>query len=236
MNINFSWKFHQKILTLTISFFVLNDSIEFVLIYRPHPVYELCGSPPRAERPICWACWPYLGEVDWSSGNNVKSSQLVQQSEALLRHLDLKIRIYSEQRRFLWLPQYTIQLSSWGGRLWVEKSGLNGICPPPPHATTYWLATCCSGTAAQIGLTKIPLTKSKTVRYEREISNAGRLKLDFAERDKCKPVLLILSWAGNLEKPLISLYGIEWRERGYGHQFQPPARNGITSLAAASVF
>ncbi len=38
MSINFSWKFHQKVLTLTISFFVLNDSIEFVPIYRPHPV------------------------------------------------------------------------------------------------------------------------------------------------------------------------------------------------------
>ncbi len=40
MNINFSWKFHQKVLTLTITFIVLNDSIEFVLIYRPHPVFD----------------------------------------------------------------------------------------------------------------------------------------------------------------------------------------------------
>jgi hypothetical protein len=54
------------------------------------------------------------------------------------------------------------------------------------------------------------------VRHEREISNAGRLKPDFAERDKCKPVLLRLSLAGKLEKPLLSLYGAEWRERGYG--------------------
>jgi hypothetical protein len=30
----------------------------------------------------------------------------------------------------------------------------------------------------------------------------GGKKLDFAERDKCKPVLLRLSLAGNLEKPL----------------------------------
>jgi hypothetical protein len=29
-------------------------------------------------------------------------------------------------------------------------------------------------------------------------------------------VLLGLSLAGNLVKPLISLYGTEWRERGYG--------------------
>ncbi len=40
--------------------------------------------------------------------------------------------------------------------------------------------------------------------------------MDFVERYKCKPVLLRLSLAGNLEKPLISLYGTEWRERGYG--------------------
>ncbi len=38
MNINFSWNFHQKVFTLTISFNGLNASIEFVLIYRPHPV------------------------------------------------------------------------------------------------------------------------------------------------------------------------------------------------------
>jgi hypothetical protein len=44
----------------------------------------------------------------------------------------------------------------------------------------------------------------------------GTYKLDFAERDKCKPVLLKLSLAGNLEKPLMSLCGTEWRERGYG--------------------
>ncbi len=40
--------------------------------------------------------------------------------------------------------------------------------------------------------------------------------LDFTEKDECKPVLLGLSLAGNLVKPLLSLYGTEWRERGYG--------------------
>jgi hypothetical protein len=40
--------------------------------------------------------------------------------------------------------------------------------------------------------------------------------LDFVERDECKPVLLGLSLAGNLFKTLFSLYGTEWRERGYG--------------------
>jgi hypothetical protein len=33
---------------------------------------------------------------------------------------------------------------------------------------------------------------------------------------KCKPVPLRLSLAENLEIPLMSLYGTEWRERGYG--------------------
>ncbi len=51
----------------------------------------------------------------------------------------------------------------------------------------------------------------EAVRHERDISNAGRYKLDFAERDECKPVFLRLSLAGNLEKPLVSLYGTESR-------------------------
>jgi hypothetical protein len=41
-------------------------------------------------------------------------------------------------------------------------------------------------------------------------------KMDFAEIDQCEPVLLGLSLARNLVKPLLSLYGTEWRERGYG--------------------
>ncbi len=40
--------------------------------------------------------------------------------------------------------------------------------------------------------------------------------MDFAEIYQCKPVLLGLSLAGNLVKPLLSLYGTEWREHGYG--------------------
>ncbi len=39
--------------------------------------------------------------------------------------------------------------------------------------------------------------------------------------DQCKPVLLGLSLAGNLVKPLLSLYGTEWRERGYGPWLPP---------------
>jgi hypothetical protein len=54
--------------------------------------------------------------------------------------------------------------------------------------------------------------RSKAVRHEREISNAGGI----TERDKCKPALLRLSLTGNLKKTLFSLYGTEWSERGYG--------------------
>jgi hypothetical protein len=47
----------------------------------------------------------------------------------------------------------------------------------------------------------------------------GGKNWNFADRDKCKPVLPRLSWAENLEKPPLSLYGWdrnECRERGYG--------------------
>jgi hypothetical protein len=40
---------------------------------------------------------------------------------------------------------------------------------------------------------------AEALQHEREFSNTGRSKLDFAEIDKCKPVLLRLSLAGNLE-------------------------------------
>jgi hypothetical protein len=56
----------------------------------------------------------------------------------------------------------------------------------------------------------------EALQHEREILNAGRSKLDFAEIDKCRPVLLRLSLAGNLEKPLVSLYRTVWRECGFG--------------------
>jgi hypothetical protein len=44
----------------------------------------------------------------------------------------------------------------------------------------------------------------------------SEVKTGFAEIDQCKPVLLRLSLAGNLVKSLLSLYGTEWREPGYG--------------------
>jgi hypothetical protein len=42
------------------------------------------------------------------------------------------------------------------------------------------------------------------------------VKTGYAEIDQCKLVPLGLSLAGNLIKPLMSLYGTEWRDRGYG--------------------
>ena len=46
---------------------------------------------------------------------------------------------------------------------------------------------------------------------------------------KCKPVLQRLSLAGNLEKPLMSLYGTEWRDCGLWLWTQ-----GVGSKAAAA--
>jgi hypothetical protein len=46
-------------------------------------------------------------------------------------------------------------------------------------------------------------------------SDAEWSKLDFAERDKCRPVLRRLSLARNLEKPVMSLYGTELTERNF---------------------
>jgi hypothetical protein len=40
MHINIFWNFLSNVFTLTICFIVLNTAVEFVLIYRPHPVNE----------------------------------------------------------------------------------------------------------------------------------------------------------------------------------------------------
>ncbi len=77
---------------------------------------------------------------------------------------------------------------------------------------------------------------AEAVRHERDISNAGRLKPDFTEIDQCKPVLLGLSLAGNPVKPLLSLYGTEWRERGYGlrgHQIKIHNLEDNTEICAS---
>ncbi len=49
----------------------------------------------------------------------------------------------------------------------------------------------------------------------RAVVRWSEVKTGFTEGDQCKPVLLRLSLAGNLKKPLMSLYVTEWRERGY---------------------
>jgi hypothetical protein len=55
------------------------------------------------------------------------------------------------------------------------------------------------------------LSLSEAVRHERDMSTCREIKFDFAKKDT--PFLPRLSLAG---KPLMSLYGTEWRERGYG--------------------
>jgi hypothetical protein len=53
MHIKFSLNFHQNVFTLTIYFIALNVAIEFVLIYRPHPVKAKkgsIGSPEQVHR------------------------------------------------------------------------------------------------------------------------------------------------------------------------------------------
>ncbi len=40
MHVNFFWNFHSNVYTLTIYFIALNESVGFVLNYRPHPVFE----------------------------------------------------------------------------------------------------------------------------------------------------------------------------------------------------
>ncbi len=55
------------------------------------------------------------------------------------------------------------------------------------------------------------------------------------KKDKCEPVLLRLSLAGNLKKILMSLYGIERKERGYGlrvgHQSIELEKKGMGNTA-----
>ncbi len=46
--------------------------------------------------------------------------------------------------------------------------------------------------------------------------DAGCQNWIFAGRNKCRSVLLKHSLARNLEKPVMSLHGTEWRDRGYG--------------------
>jgi hypothetical protein len=62
---------------------------------------------------------------------------------------------------------------------------------------------------------------SEAVRHERDISNAGRQKQDFAEKDKCKPVLLRLSLVGNLENHLCPSMGPNGESAAMDSEFRP---------------
>ncbi len=70
------------------------------------------------------------------------------------------------------------------------------VAPPPPPPTTAIFRNFKKSTA----LCKV---HNMGLRY---------LKNWLSSKDKCKPVLLGLSLAGNLVRPLLSLYETEWRE------------------------
>ncbi len=52
MHIHFSWNFKSDVYTLTIYFIALNVSVEFVLIYRPHPVHASGSEEITLEKTI----------------------------------------------------------------------------------------------------------------------------------------------------------------------------------------
>jgi hypothetical protein len=98
--------------------------------------------------------------------------------------------------------------------------------PPPPvgklersatHKKTKKERQLADGRAKSPIYFRASPTANRGGGHEREISNAGGKNRIFTEIDKCKPVLLGLSLAENLVKPLLSLYGTKWRERGYGY-------------------
>jgi hypothetical protein len=113
----------------------------------------------------------------------------------------------------------------WGGKTWTEVGVLDELYLTKPaqrgshtgparlhrmggHGSSLYRLAGLYGVLRWAGLAdyKVRLKVSPQV-----ISDAGRSKPDFAERNKCKPVLLRLSLARNLEKLLMSLYGTEWR-------------------------
>jgi hypothetical protein len=82
------------------------------------------------------------------------------------------------------------------------------------------------------GISKIDF-KTRGGTYE--ISDAGLSKLNFAERDKCRPVPLRLSLARNLEKPVMSIYGTKWRKCSFRLNYVPPLGSGLKALANKEV-
>jgi hypothetical protein len=55
-------------------------------------------------------------------------------------------------------------------------------------------------------------------------------------KNRILPILLELLLAGNLVKPLMSLYGTEWRERGYGLCLENKAWLGRTPPVLAHIW
>ncbi len=93
------------------------------------------------------------------------------------------------------------------------------------------------GACATLRVSSLFCQSPSAVRHEREISNAGRYKLDFAERDECKPVLLGLSLAWKSgQTTFVPLYGTEWRERGYGLRATLPPFGPIKGQISSNWF
>jgi hypothetical protein len=59
-------------------------------------------------------------------------------------------------------------------------------------------------------------------------SQMQRRKKLILPKEMSKPVLPRLSLAGDMEKPIMLLYGTEWRERGYGLSSQMRVKSEIS--------
>jgi hypothetical protein len=71
----------------------------------------------------------------------------------------------------------------------------------------------CTGTVFKVTVQRRYDTYDMNGRFQMQ---GGKTGICQNTVDQYRPVLLGLSLAGNLVKPLMSLYGTEWRDRSYG--------------------
>ncbi len=101
------------------------------------------------------------------------------------------------------------------------------VCPPPkPRARVYCTHSPGGGggdggviilkdARHWIGLVVYSIISLRGMTWTGDLK-CREVKNWILSKDKCKPVLLWLSLAGNLVRPLLPLYETEWKERGYG--------------------